>query len=243
MEIERGTIKDIPFESRELGETLNLWVYLPARFSPLYQYDVCICQDGKDFFQLGRIARAADELLAKGEIEDLIIVGIPYADIPDRRRKYHPDGEQHAAYIRFLAHELAPFLDREFPTAQMASGRALAGDSLAATVSLMAAFKYPHTFGKAALMSPLVNEKVMEAAKQCTDPKLMDIYHIAGKEETEVKTTDGKIQNFITPNRTLHQILEEKGVPGFYDEFDGVHSWKYWQKDLPRALRYLFKKD
>lgn len=92
-------------------------------------------------------------------------------------------------------------------------------------------------------MSPLVNEKVMEAAKQCTDPKLMDIYHIVGKEETEVKTTDGKIQNFITPNRTLHQILEEKSIPGFYDEFDGVHSWKYWQKDLPRALKYLFKKD
>lgn len=69
MEIERGTIKDVPFESRELGETLNLWVYLPARFSPLYKYAVCICQDGKDFFQLGRIARAADELLAKAKLK------------------------------------------------------------------------------------------------------------------------------------------------------------------------------
>ena len=70
-----------------------------------------------------------------GEIEDLIIVGIPYRDVHDRRKKYHPDGEQHAAYIRFLAHELVPYLDEEFPTYQIGTGRVLIGDSLGATVS------------------------------------------------------------------------------------------------------------
>ncbi|GER67392.1 hypothetical protein BpJC7_17940 [Weizmannia acidilactici] len=242
METERGNIRDLPFESWELGETLNLWVYFPARFSPLYKYSLCICQDGKDFFQLGRIARTADELLANSKIEDVIIVGIPYANIQDRRRKYHPDGEQNPAYIRFLAHELVPYLDREFPTYQMGASRTLMGDSLAATVSLMAALKYPHTFGKAALMSPLVNEKVLAAVKQCPDPQLVNIYHIVGKGETEVKTTDGKIQNFVTPNRKLHDALTKKGFPGFYEEFDGNHSWRYWQKELRRALLYHFKK-
>ena len=107
----RGTIKDITVASKELGEDIQLLVYLPASFSPLYKYSIIIAQDGRDYFQLGRIGRTADELLENKEIENIIIVGIPYKNVQDRRRKYHPSGEQHQAYIRFLAHELVPFLD------------------------------------------------------------------------------------------------------------------------------------
>ncbi|WP_018664534.1 alpha/beta hydrolase [Heyndrickxia acidiproducens] len=241
MEVERSTIKDLAFESHELGETLNMWVYLPPHYSELYKYSLCITQDGKDYFQLGRVARFADELLHDQKIENLIIVGIPYANIKDRRRKYHPDGEQNAAYIRFLAHELVPFLDQTFPTYQVGAGRTLMGDSLAATVSLMAAVQYPHTFGKVILQSPLVNGKVLEAVRRHPDPQLLQVYHIVGSKETEVKTTDGRVQDFITPNRMLHEIFLEKGFPVHYEEFDGGHSWKYWQKELKKALLYHFK--
>ena len=75
------------FDSKELGESLNILVYLPANFSPLYKYNLLIAQDGKDYFQLGRIARVADELLENGEIENVIIVGIPYRNVQDRRKK------------------------------------------------------------------------------------------------------------------------------------------------------------
>ena len=43
-----------------------------------------IAQDGRDYFQMGRIGRVADELLANDEIENIIIVGIPYQDRFDR---------------------------------------------------------------------------------------------------------------------------------------------------------------
>ena len=74
-----------------------LLVYLPANFSPLNKYSLLIAQDGRDYFQLGRLGRLADEFLSKREIENLIIVGMPYKDVADRRRKYHPDGEQNQA--------------------------------------------------------------------------------------------------------------------------------------------------
>ena len=41
----------------------------------------------------------------------------------------------------------------------MGSTRALIGDSLGATVSLMTALQYPHTFGKVMLQSPYVDEQ------------------------------------------------------------------------------------
>ncbi|WP_438646618.1 alpha/beta hydrolase [Robertmurraya kyonggiensis] len=236
----KGKITEHFFESKELKETIQLLIYLPESFSPLYKYSLLIAQDGRDYFQLGRIGRVADELMKDGEIENLIIIGIPYKDVQDRRKKYHPDGEQNAAYIRFLAKELVPFLDEQFPSYQMGMGRALIGDSLGATVSLMAALQFPHTFGKVILQSPYVNDEIIEAVVDFTQPHLLSLYHIIGKEETEVKTTSNIMEDFLTPNRELNIVIESKAFPYFYDEFEGNHTWTYWQPDIKRALRRMF---
>ncbi|MCM3573106.1 alpha/beta hydrolase-fold protein [Mesobacillus subterraneus] len=234
-----GKIEEITLQSKELGEEVSMLVYLPANYSPLYKYSLLIAQDGRDYFQLGRIGRVADDLLGKKEIENVIIVGIPYESVEDRRSKYHPKGEQHQAYIRFLAHELVPYLDEQYPTYQMGMGRALIGDSLAATVSLLAALQYPHTFGKALLQSPYVNEDVAAAVKGFDKPELLQIYHTVGDQETEVKTSS-KNKDFLTPNRELSKVFKERGFGYFYDEFSGDHTWTHWQPDLKRAIRHMF---
>ncbi len=240
MDYPRGTIKELTIYSQELHEDLQLLVYLPANFSPLYKYSLLISQDGRDYFQLGRIGRLADEFLFKKEIENLIIVGVPYKNVEDRRRKYHPEGIQNKQYTRFLAHELAPYLDREFPTIQMGRARALIGDSLGATVSLMTAIQYPHTFGKVIMQSPYVDKQVSDLISGFTEPELLEIYHVIGTQETNVKTTDGKISDFLTPNRELAKQFSARPFSYFYEEFAGNHTWTYWQPDLRRALKMMF---
>ncbi|SFA78206.1 MULTISPECIES: esterase family protein [unclassified Bacillus (in: firmicutes)] len=240
MDIPKGTIKDLTIRSTALNEDVQILVYLPANFSPLYKYSLLIAQDGKDYFQLGRIGRVADQLLHDREIENVIIVGIPYLNVDDRREKYHPSGEKNEAYIRFLAHELVPFLDQEFPTYHMGTTRTLIGDSLGATVSLMAALQYPHTFGKVMLQSPYVNDKVLETVRNFTKSELLNIYHVIGTEEITVKTNDGKILDFLEPNRELNKLFTSKSFTYFYDEFNGDHTWTYWQPDLIRALKIMF---
>ncbi|MFB5196265.1 hypothetical protein COJ96_08315 [Bacillus sp. AFS073361] len=240
MEFPKGTIKELTIYSAELGEDVQLLVYLPANFSPLYKYSLLIAQDGRDYFQLGRIARLADEFLFQREIENLIIIGVPYNDVEDRRKKYHPKGSQNQQYIRFLAHELVPFLDQEFPTYQMGSTRALIGDSLGGAVSLMTALQYPHTFGKVLLHSPYVDDSILSAVKNFSEGQLLQLYHVIGNQETEVQTTDGSLKDFLTPNRELSKIISEKPITYFYEEFSGNHTWTYWQPDLRRALKMLF---
>lgn len=238
MDFPMGKIEEITLQSKELGEEVMMLVYLPANYSPLYKYSLLIAQDGRDYFQLGRIGRIADEFLGRKEIENVIIVGIPYNSVEDRRRKYHPDGEQHQAYIRFLAHELVPYLDNLYPTYHMGMGRALIGDSLAATVSLLAALEYPHTYGKVLLQSPYVNKAVLSAVKNFKHPELLSVYHTIGLHETEVKTSS-KNKDFLTPNRELSGIFKERGFHYFYDEFNGGHTWTYWQPDLKRAIKTM----
>lgn len=240
MEFPKGTIKELTIHSGELGEDIQLLVYLPANFSPLYKYSLLIAQDGQDYFRLGRIARWADEFLFQREIENLIIVGVPYKNVEDRRKKYHPSGSQNQQYIRFLAHELVPFLDQEFPTYHMGSTRALIGDSLGGAVSLMTALQYPHTFGKVLLQSPYVDEKVLDSVKNFSEEQLLQLYHVIGNQETEVSTTNGMLKDFLSPNRALSKIISAKPFTYFYEEFSGNHTWTYWQPDLRRALKMLF---
>jgi enterochelin esterase-like enzyme len=240
MDFPKGTIRELTYQSIELGEEIQLLVYLPANFSPLYKYSLLISQDGRDYFQLGRLGRLADEYLYERKIENLIIVGIPYKDVADRRRKYHPEGEQNHHYIRFLAHELVPFLDKEFPTYQMGSTRALVGDSLGATVSFMTALQYPHTFGKVILQSPYVENKLLEMVKEFSEPQLLEIYHVIGNKETNVQTINGKVSDFLNPNRQLSNVITKKRFTYFYEEYEGDHTWTYWQPDLRRALKKMF---
>lgn len=238
--MDHGTIKEIPFFSNSLNEEQELLIYVPANYTPLNKYNILIASDGKDYFQLGGIARLADQLLDDYEIENIIIVGIPYKSVGDRRRKYIPTGELHEAYLRFLAHELVPYLDEEFSTYQLGSTRGVIGDSMAATVSLIAALKYPTIFGKAILQSPYVDEHVINIVEKSNNMNAVSIYHVIGKGEDKVLTTEKKIKDFLTPNRQLHTLLKTKGYNTFYEEFDGNHTWKYWKPDLKRALTKNF---
>ena len=47
----------------------------------LYKYEVLIASDGKDYFQYGRIGRVVDELIDAEEIENVIVVGVPYKSV------------------------------------------------------------------------------------------------------------------------------------------------------------------
>lgn len=238
--MEKGTVKDVAFYSESLQEELELLIYIPANYSPLFEYNILIASDGRDYFQLGGIPRLADTLIEDYIIENVIIVGVPYKNVQDRKRKYVPSGDQFHAYMRFLALELVPYLDDQFTTLQTGSSRALIGDSMAATVSLMTAVNYPDIFGKAILQSPYVDVDVLNEVQNAKNTHLLSLYHIIGLLENEVITTDKTVKDFLTPNRALHELIVKKQIPTFYEEIEGNHTWKYWKPDLKRALIEIF---
>lgn len=234
-----GRIEEISFFSTALQEEMTLLVYLPTNYTPLHKHTVVIAQDGKDYFQLGKAHRAIERLRENEEIDRTIIVGIPYKNVHDRKEKYFPNEVNNNAYIRFLAHELAPYIDANYPTYQMGKGRVLIGDSLGGTVSFMTALMYPHTFGKVVMQSPFVDETVLNLVREFKEPQALDIYHVIGTGETAVERTDGQVSDFVEPNRKLHALLTERNFITHYEEFEGNHTWKYWQIDLPKAFAHI----
>lgn len=234
-----GVIQEKKLYSKELGEEMELLVYLPSSYSPLYKYHVIIAQDGHDYFRLGRISRQIEELLHNGEIERCIVIGVPYKSVQERRHTYHPEGPKFEAYKRFLAHELVPFADREYPTYQVGPGRTLIGDSLRGTVSLMTALDYPNMFGNVIMQSPYVDSHVLEKVETSASLQLISVYHQIGVKETEVKTTDNQILDFTAPNEKLKELLQNENMNYHFETFDGDHKWTYWQPLITPALKKM----
>jgi len=233
----KGKMVDEHIESKYLKETMTLNIYTPENFSPFYKYHICIAHDGNDYFNLGRLATLSDQLHETVEITDTVFVGIHYIDRFDRLKKYHPDGELHEAYTKFLINEVVPFLDNYLPSYHMGHSRVLMGDSLAGTLSLMTAVKYPNTFGKVIMQSPYVNDTVLNQVKQAKQIDTLEIYHTIGTAELEVPMSDGNIADFLAPNRELNKLLQSMPTEYTYAELvDAEHTWKYWQADLKRAL-------
>ncbi len=238
----KGKMSEQTINSKYLQEKMPLKIYTPEGYSPFQQYKICIMQDGDDYYQMGRVASVSDQLHEDGDIEHTIFVGIHYQDKYDRRTKYHPDGEQQQAYMQFLVHEVVPFLDENYSTVQMGEARILAGDSLAGTLALMTAVKYPDIFGKVIMQSPYIDQTVLQLVENAENLSTLDIYHTIGDHETAVKTTDGSILDFLTPNRNLSKLLLSKGMNYEYKELtDAQHTWGYWQKDLPTALKLILQ--
>lgn len=234
----KGIIHDHDFPSEFLNETIPIYIYTPPHFSKEKAYPYMIVHDAKDYFQFGRLIRYSNELIEQGKIKEFLIIGIHYKNVEDRRKKFHPEGEENEAFLKFLALELVPWIDSKYPTTSSRNDRTLMGDSLAGTVSLLAALKFPEIFGRLILHSPYVDENVLQQFQEFTYQDNLDIYHVIGKEETVVAISNNR--NFLTPNRKLHQLILQKGFSTFYDEFDGGHSWKFWQSDVRRALLKMF---
>lgn len=236
------TIEELNVSSDFLEDTLITRLYLPKNYSPLFTYPLIITQDGPDYFNLGRLGTLLTELSEAGDIEKVIVCGIPYPEIKTRWKRYHPDGDQHTSYLHFLHRELLPKLRDNYAVESLASGVTLLGDSLGGTVSFLAALHYPNAFGNVIMQSPFINDQLIEKAALET-PSTLRLYHSIGRKETKVKTTHGETADFLTPNRALYNLLKSRPLSSYYfEEHDGDHTWGAWQPDLEKALHQFFKK-
>ncbi|MFN7253109.1 MAG: alpha/beta hydrolase [Anaerobacillus sp.] len=236
-----GKIIDDFIDSRFLQERILIKTFLPDNFSPLYTYQLLIALDGDDYLQKGKLISVTSELLGNKQINNCLVIMISPLSIEDRNQKYHPNGSKNREFIRFLAEELIPHLENKYHTFELASGRTLLGDSLAATVCLHAASEYPFTFGQVIAQSPYIHPQTMAYLSSCNQPELLRLFHSIGDQETNVMTTNGVTKDFLTQNRAFNHLAKEKGIDVYYDEFNGDHTWTYWQENLKKALIWMLK--
>lgn len=232
----KGTVIEHRVYSKFLQEEVGLMIYLPEHYSPLFSYPTLYVQDAEDYFTLGKLVTQLDTLIEQGAIPRCIAVGITVPK-EERRKRYSRNGSKHVTYSRFVAEELVPYIDEKFATFPISGARTIMGESLGGTISLSIALAYPQTFHYVILQSGAFYEagNLEAIADYSHSPALLSIYQSVGTEEKQVATGVGEI-DLLENNRQINKQLTEKGIPVHYHEFEGNHTWTYWQSDLAHAL-------
>jgi len=232
-------------------------VYLPPGYEQSdRRYSVLYLQDGQNLFdpatafggQDWRADITADDLIWRGKVEPVIMVGIYHTGVrrvseytPTRDRRTHKGGKA-GRYARMLAREIKPFVDHEYRTQKDKRRTAVGGSSLGALVSLVAGLEYPGAFGQLALLSPSVwwdGRSIIAAVRGYQSRSLPRIWLDAGMEEGD----DPELA--LRDARLLRDALVEQGwnqgTDMEYREIKGgEHNEAAWAARFGAVLKYLF---
>jgi predicted alpha/beta superfamily hydrolase len=243
------------FASRLIDEKHDFIVYVPQAFShdPNCFFPVLYLHDGQNLFDpetsfikgnYWRVGETADALIAAGEVEPLVIVGIynagakrvnEYTPLEDRRL----GGGQADAYGQMLVEELRPFVAHHYRTLAGAHNCGMGGSSLGGLVTLYLGMRYPDVFGNLAVFSPSVwwRDRVIlryvEQIRQKTGQRIW----------LDMGTNEGR--RAMPDVRALKRMLIRKGWrPGKdleYHEIPGGHHSEYaWAERVAPMLKFLF---
>lgn len=234
------------FYSVNLKNERDIIVWLPPSYhNSNKNYPVLYIHDGQNLFSphtsyIGhdwRIDEVLTDLIKKGEVEEIIVVGIYNNN--DRLEEYNFCSSKGKKYAQFIIRELKPFIDQNYKTKSDKSNTAIMGSSMGGLISFQLAWHYPKIFGKAACLSNSfwaddgkVFESVLNDERDHSNQK---IYIDCGCEEKKL----------IRDNKKMCLMLRKKGFVNKKNLFcyfvkGGKHSEIDWSNRVHVPLKFLF---
>jgi len=243
------------FASRLIDDKHDFIVYVPQAFcdDPNRFFPVLYLHDGQNLFDpetsfikgnYWRVGEAADALIASGDVEPLVIVGIynngvkridDYTPVEDKRL----GGGKADAYGQMVVEELRSFVAHEYRTLAGAANCGMGGSSLGGLVTLYLGMRYPDVFGKLAVLSPSVwwrDRVILRFIEQLRGRTGQSIW-------LDIGTSEGR--RALPDVRALKRLLIrkgwKKGIDLEYHEIQGGHHSEYaWAERVSPMLKFLF---
>jgi predicted alpha/beta superfamily hydrolase len=234
-------------------DSRDIVVWLPAEYDGNARYPVLYMHDGQNLFdpdtaflkgQHWRVGETTQELIAKGRIEPLIIVGINNSG-PRRVHEYTPTrdprlgGGRAADYGRMIVEELKPYIDETYRTRPDAASTAIAGSSLGGLVTLYLGLTYPRVFSRLAVLSPSVwwdRRVILKQVRQTRPKPPLRIWVDMGTAEGRRGLEDARLLK-----AALVGAGWEIGRDLHYAEYEGAtHSEEAWAARFGLVLEWLF---
>ena len=186
------------------------------------------------------------------------VEGLPVIVVmPDGGRGWYADSARcpTQAYETFITHDFIGFVDATFRTIASREGRAICGNSMGGYGAFKLALKHADLFCAAASLSgAFVLDRVIDGLLDRDvemrlifgrDPKGGEDDISALAQQADVSRLPALWMNcgredwLLECSRGLHAIFDQRRIPHEYSEDAGDHSWGYWNRVAPRALRFL----
>ncbi len=215
-------------------------------------YSVLYLQDGQNLFDPNApfgdwaIDRSL-EVLAKDGYNDVVIIAIDHGNerrtkeyLPYQHKRY---GEgQGRSYIDFMHKKLIPYVNKKYRVLKDYADTGIGGSSMGGLISLYGGLKHPDIFGKMMIFSPSlwIAKKIYKEAKKFLPMPDTRIYFYSGGQESKTH---------LDNVRRLEAIFRHKiSDDAYFDmaveiNMAGQHSERYWAKEFPKSLKWLFYKE
>ena len=237
-ETRKGTLREMSVRSEAFERDRHFRLYLPARYREVRRYPLLVVHDGDDYVRFSSLKVVLDNLIHRNEIAPMIVA----LTNPEDRLVEYADDPRHA---RFVAEELVPFLEAEYPLLEEPASRGLMGASFGGVASLSCAWRYPGQFGRLLLQSgsfaftdigthqrgPSFDPVVRFVNEFRSDP---------GRPSERVFVSCGTYESLIYENRSMVPLLQSTGMTVHYREARDGHNWENWRDRLRRGLSVLF---
>ena len=238
-QVPHGTVHMQYYRSGQTGRWKLCYVYTPPAYEehPEKRYPVLYLQHGGGEDEMGwlwqgKIAHLADNLLAKGQMREMIIVMNTGYGFPEAG-SCHPSM---SAFLEELPESCIPFIDSTFRTIPDREHRAMAGLSMGGMQTQKIVFAHPELFASAGIFS---GGLVLQNEEEDYRDILLDRESFAERFRL-LFVACGTRENFYQGTKENAEKVLEAGVPieTFWDY--GYHDWTFWRHCANRFLRLLF---
>lgn len=253
-----------PIESRLLGETRIIDVYLPNGYTTdsTRSYPVLYANDGQDM-EAVNLAGSLDSLQQLGRMAPVIVVAIHATErVLDYGTAHVPNaqglGTRADRYGQFVLTELMPLIEQRYRTARGPTHTAIMGWSLGGLSAFDLAWRHPDRFGRVGVFSGAFWWRTDDrnvAAKQASrimhrrvretpgNPALGMWFETGLRDEQADRDGDGVI-DAVQDTEELVLELERKGYRRGRDmvhlTVEGTHDLPTWRRLLPEWLVWAF---
>jgi len=236
--IPHGRLEQFQIQSKSLGDTRNVGVYLPASFRPYRRYRLLVVHDGDDYIRYSQLNTVLDNLIEDLEIPPLIVA----LSNPHQRLVEYANDPGHAEHV---VKELLPELQERYPIIDQASGRCLMGASFGGVASLATAWRYPEAFGSLLLQSgSFAFTDIGDHSRSKVFDQVVEFMNAFRKEPgmpvKKAFISCGVYESLIYENRSLVPFLLKLGVKVKFKESRDGHNWENWRDQLRDGLTWLF---
>ncbi|MBU0677579.1 MAG: histidine kinase [Verrucomicrobia bacterium] len=207
------------------------------RYPVLYVHDGQNCFDPTHSFagEEWKLDEAADRLISKGKMQEIIMVGI--FNSPDRDIEYD-DTQQGQYYMNFVVNHLKPFIDKTYRTLQDRENTATLGSSLGGLSAFLLVWYYDDVFSQAGCMSPAFFKKITRTVQADTRPKRnVRIYIDNGGVGLDAQRQEG-VNKVLTLLKDRGFTLGED-LEWFQDEL-ADHNERAWAARVWRPLLFMY---
>jgi enterochelin esterase-like enzyme len=240
--IARGTIEETTYDSKTVGTTRKITVYLPPQYDKSKKYPVLyllhgIGGDHREWLQ-GTPGIIMDNLYADKKAEPMIIVMPNGRALPNDKAEGNIYGMQmqqgFANFERDLIDDLIPFVQSKYSTYTDAAHRAVAGLSMGGGQSLNFGLGNLDQFAYVGGFSSAPNTKRPEELIPDAD---------AVKQKNKLLwMVCGSDDRLMYNSSRLKAFCDEKGIPCTLIEYPGGrHDFVVWKYGLFNFAQKIFK--